>query len=386
MGGWQTLETIGSMYLAAWTEASASQQRENKNQYMTVFFSITGCACLLIIVRLFVIYLNGLKAAVLIFDKAVDSLIDAPINKFYDVTPSGRIINRLSKDQDKVDQQIYYTIGSAIAIGFVFFMCLGIIVIIDPYVLIIVPFSLGISFKLQQIYMDSARELTRLESISRSPIIQHYSESITGCSTIRAFGHQKRFFAKLLEQIDTNIKCYLSLEGANCWISLNLELVCDVILMVAMGVIVLARGYITAGYAGLTITWGIWMPEVIYWVILLLAYIENSMVSVERLDALIKIPSEAPRTRHKDAILANWPSEGKIQFKNLKMKYRDNTEIVLKGINIIIRPKEKIGIVGRTGSGKSSIGVCLFRIVEALSGSIVIDGVDIAEVGLDILR
>ena len=128
------------------------------------------------------------------------------------------------------------------------------------------------------------------------------------------------------------------------------------------------------------------MPEVIYWVILLLAYIENSMVSVERLDALIKIPSEAPRTRHKDAILANWPSEGKIQFKNLKMKYRDNTEIVLKGINIIIRPKEKIGIVGRTGSGKSSIGVCLFRIVEALSGSIVIDGVDIAEVGLDILR
>lgn len=110
------------------------------------------------------------------------------------------------------------------------------------------------------------------------------------------------------------------------------------------------------------------------------------MVSVERLDALIKIPSEAPRERNMDFYLPSWPSRGHILIKDLQMKYRDNTEIVLKGVNVEIHPREKIGIVGRTGSGKSSIGMCLFRIVEPLSGSITIDNVDISEVGLDILR
>jgi ATP-binding cassette subfamily C (CFTR/MRP) protein 1 len=160
----------------------------------------------------------------------------------------------------------------------------------------------------------------------------------------------------------------------------------DIIVVVAFSIIIFARGYISPAFAALTVTQVAWLPEIIYWVILSAASLENSMVSVERLESLIKVEGEAPRNRHKDTELANWPHSGEVVFKNFQMRYRDNTEIVLKGLSFQIAAKEKIGIVGRTGSGKSSIGVSLFRIVERYAGSIEIDGVDIADVGLDMLR
>lgn len=142
------------------------------------------------------------------------------------------------------------------------------------------------------------------------------------------------------------------------------------------------------GIAGMALYNAMGIPSTIYFMILNVGELENSMISVERTDTLSKTPGEAPRIRNKDDLLRanNWPQRGEIEFKDLMMRYRDDTDIVLKGVNVKINSMEKIGIVGRTGSGKSSLGVVLFRLVEPYRGSIVIDNEDISEIGLDLLR
>ena len=386
MLSWNIVKTMSQTSLADWSETDPAEQPDVRMSYYIQYIILCAACILAIFVRLALIWSHGLKAAKLIFEKAIESLANAPINNFYDITPSGRIINRLSKDLDKIDTAIYQTIGGLLAVAFIIIMCLSVLVIADPYILLIIPPVIYISVKIQQIYLDSGRDLTRLESVTRSPIVEHFSETITGTSTIRAFSHNKRFFSKMKKQLNLNMRQYITLESANCWLSVYLELVSNFILFTAISVIIFARGYISPAYAGLAITWGFWMPEMMYWLILMWAGFENQMVSVERMKSLITVPPEAPRTRHGDVNLAQWPYNGHVQFENLQMKYRDNTDIVLKGLSFEIFPKEKVGIVGRTGSGKSSIGVCLFRIVEAFGGRILIDGVNIADVGLDILR
>jgi ABC-type multidrug transport system fused ATPase/permease subunit len=188
--------------------------------------------------------------------------------------------------------------------------------------------------------------------------------------------------------MDQNLRLYFDLKSAHAWLSLYLELVSDLILLVNALFIVLARGDITPGYAGMSLSHAVIFPEHIYWMIYFMASLETSMVSVERAHALAITPPEAERKRIQDEALysRNWPGEGAIKFDNYQMKYREDTEIVLRGVDATILPGERIGIVGRTGSGKSSLCLSLFRIVEPHSGKIFIDGVDVSEIGLDILR
>ena len=338
--------------------------------------------------RLIVSITGGIKATRTIFTKMIEALVNAPVNKFYDVTPTGRILNRLSKDQNAIDLQLLFALNASIGQIFQVFSIICLVGYIVPYLLIGIPFAMYLALKIQNFYLASSRELMRLESISRSPIVQNFSETVSGLSTIRAFGLEKLFIHKNEELLNKNTGLYFYQQACNCWLGIALEIVSDIILTGSSLFIIGTRGVMSPGLAGVCLSYAITLPENIYFLVFATSFLENQMVSVERCHQLAQTESEAPRSKFKDSDLKakNWPVKGSIQFEDYKMKYRDDTEIVLKGVNGKIKDKEKIGIVGRTGSGKSSICLSLFRIIEPYAGRIIIDGVDVEEVGLDLLR
>jgi len=398
-GGWKTIALVvffmscwvadrmfSDLYLGRWTEQSQEEQERNYVRNILIF-SIAGFSVnFFVLFRLLTTVLNGIKAAKRIFSKVLKALLDAPVNKFFDVTPVGRILNRLSKDQNIIDSSLLFGINASIGQIFTVVNTLIISVYVVPYVIIAIPVAAYLSFKVQQFYLSSSRELMRLESISRSPIIQHFSETISGVGTIRAFGYQDRFINKNAELLNNNIALYFQQQACNCWLGITLEFVADIVLCVSALVIVGTRGWIDPGLAGVALSCAVALPENIYWLIFVSSWLENMMVSVERVHNLSLTPPEAPRERPKDSGLKEWPSQGQIEFDNYQMKYRDETEIVLKGVTGTVKPRERIGIVGRTGSGKSSLCLSLFRLIEPYSGKISVDGVDISEIGLDLLR
>ncbi len=385
---WMADRIYADIFLSSWTDASADEQNDRKAYFITLFTVLSFSVNLFILARLLVTTSSGIKAARTLFTKQIAALLDAPVNKFYDITPSGRILNRLSKDQSMIDGQIILSSNAFIGQIFTVLSVIIVAAYVVPYVLIIVPVAMYLSFKIQRFYLSSSRELMRIESISRSPIVQHFSETISGAETIRAFNYQMRFLERNVNLVDKNISFYFDLQATNAWLSISLELVSNMILFTSCLVIVATRGSISTGLIGLALSYAVSLPDNIYWLIYLSAVLETTMVSVERTHALALTSPEAPRKSDKDTILyqAGWPSEGAIKFENYQMKYRDDTEMVLRGVDATIFPGEKIGIVGRTGSGKSSLCLSLFRIVEPYSGKIFIDGVDVTEIGLDILR
>ncbi|CAG9324418.1 unnamed protein product [Blepharisma stoltei] len=385
---WQATRMYSDIFLSEWTNEDEEEQRENVTYNVIVYTTVSSLINVFIFFRLVVNYVNGIKAAQKIFEKMITALVDAPINKFYDVTPTGRILNRLSKDQNNIDAQLIASLNFSIGQFFQIFSIACMVSYVIPYQLIVIPIVLYIAIKIRQFYLSSSRELVRLEFMSRSPIVQHFSETVSGLSIIRAFGYQKKFIEKNAFLSNSNIGVYFMQQACGCWLGITLELVSDVILGVSALVIVGVKGWINPGLAGLALSYGITIPDNIFNFINASSNLENSMVSVERASQLIKTESEASRNRHKDQELLNrgWPYAGKIEFRDFEMKYRDNTYVVIKGISCEIQPREKIGIVGRTGSGKSSLCLALFRIVEPYAGKILIDDIDTAEIGLDLLR
>jgi ABC-type multidrug transport system fused ATPase/permease subunit len=385
---WQGLRMYADIYLSEWSEQSPKEQEEkmliNNLTYAIASFALN----LFVLVRLRFTTNYGLQAAQTIFTKMIKSLADAPINKYFDVTPNGRILNRLSKDQGQIDGMLMMMLGGFIGQAFTVVLIVSMCAYAIPYMLLVVPLLIYLSIVVQKLYLASSRELTRIESISRSPIIQLFSETISGAPIIRAFGYQSRFTDRNLTCLNENTRVGFYLAGVNGWLTVALELISNLALTCCAIAIISLKGNIDVGLAVMAMSYALSLPENFYWLVFLSSSMENAMVSVERTVALTKIISEAPRKRQKDEMLQvkSWPERGEIDIQNFSLKYREDTELVLKGINAHIQPHENVGIVGRTGSGKSSLCLALFRIVEGYSGRILIDGVDISEVGLDLLR
>lgn len=385
---WQ-IDRIGTdLYLAYWTNQSTSEQNslllENILIYGIGSFSIN----IFILLRSLSTFYAGIRASKLMFTKMLKSLLDASIPLYYDINPMGRILNRLSKDQNVVDSSVpsgtNFTITQLFTTTMIIFFCIYTV----PLVTLILPLVLYLALKIQSFYLASSRDLTRMESISKSPIIQHFSETLNGISTIRAFGYQNDFINKYYKLTDKNTSLLFCKNGCYNWLAIALELISDIILMVSSLIIVFSRDKIDPGLVGTCLVYIMMLPDNIYLAIFVTSSLENSMVSVERITDMTNIPKEDLRIRYKDdsLIARNWPEQGSIEFYKYTTKYRPDTELVLKSISVVIKPQEKVGIMGKTGSGKSSLVNSLFRVIESTGGWISIDGIDIAEIGLDLLR
>ena len=240
----------------------------------------------------------------------------------------------------------------------------------------------------QKFYLSTSRELKRLDSTSRSPIFAHFQETLGGVSTIRAYKCENRFIATNESRIDFNQKAYYPSISSNRWLAIRLEFIGALIVFGSALFSVFTiwfNGSIPASIIGLMLTYSLSVTQTLNWLVRQSCEIETNIVSVERIKEYADLPREAPHFND-FKIPEGWPTEGTVGFHDYCTRYREGLNLVLKGLDIKVKPMEKIGIVGRTGAGKSSLTFALFRLIEAASGFITIDSVDIARIGLRALR
>lgn len=249
---------------------------------------------------------------------------------------------------------------------------------------VMIPLAVAYYF-LQRIYVVTSRQLRRIESITQSPIHSHFGETISGHTTIRAFGVENRFRSMLESHLDENQKSAFESTVATRWLSIRLEFIGGVAMLFAALFAVLARDSISSELVGMSITYVMQITWSMSLLVRFTADVETFIVAVERVEEYAKEPTEAAWETD-ERVALEWPTEGAVRFENVDLRYRDGMDLVLNDVSFEIGGGEKIGIVGRTGAGKSSLTVALFRIVEAVGGRILIDGVPTHKLGLQVLR
>uniref|UniRef100_A0AAR2KFH3 ATP-binding cassette, sub-family C (CFTR/MRP), member 2 n=1 Tax=Pygocentrus nattereri TaxID=42514 RepID=A0AAR2KFH3_PYGNA len=314
--------------------------------------------------------------------RLLSNILRAPM-LFFDTTPSGRVVNRFAKDMFTVDELIPAALRSVILKMLELLATLVIICLAVPlFTAVVIPLIAIYYFRF---YLTTSRQLRRLDSVSRSPIYSHFGETVSGLPVIRAYGYQERFLEQNTVTIDNNLKCVCQLIVSNRWMAIRLEFLGNLVVFFSALFAVISRDSLDSGLVGLSVSYALNVTLILNTLVRMTSQLETHVVSVERVKEYAEIPNEAAWIAEKRPP-DGWPSEGRVRFEDYKVRYRPELELVLHGITCDIRSNEKIGIVGRTGAGKSSLTNCLFRIMEAAEGRILIDGVDIARLGLHDLR
>jgi ATP-binding cassette subfamily C (CFTR/MRP) protein 4 len=308
--------------------------------------------------------------------------------RFYESNPVGRILNRFSRDQQVIDELLPETFFDTIQI---LVMVLGSIVIIgitNPWILLIFVIIIPLFLWLRRYYLKTSRDLKRLESVTRSPIYALFSSSLSGLMTIHAFNMEKDFMNLFIEKVNTNCRTFFITVCAGRWFGLRLDLMTCCLTFVTAILAVTLRTSLDPAAAALSLSYCITLTGLFQWGVRQSAETENFMTSAERIDEYSHIPPESGFYQEEIKPPTNWPMEGKIEFENYKLRYREELQPVLKGINLTIHPRKKIGIIGRTGAGKSSIFQALFRLIDksTTDGRIFIDNIDINKISLNDLR
>jgi ABC-type multidrug transport system fused ATPase/permease subunit len=255
-----------------------------------------------------------------------------------------------------------------------------------PTIFFIIPLG-WLNIWYRNFYLATTRELTRLDSITKAPVIHHFSESIAGVMTIRSFRKHDLFRQENVKRVNDNIRMDFHNNGSNEWLGFRLELFGSWMLCIsALFMVMLPSNVIKPENVGMALSYGLSLNGVLFFAIYMSCFVENKMVAVERIKQFTDIPSEADWENKENLPPSNWPFHGDVHLEDLKVRYRPNTPLVLKGITLDIKGGEKVGVVGRTGSGKSTLIQVLFRLVEPSAGRIVIDGIDICTIGLHDLR
>ncbi|KAK3901202.1 ATP-dependent bile acid permease [Staphylotrichum tortipilum] len=353
--------------------------------YLTILALIGIAGAVSALIRDLWIFLGSLTASWKLHERLMSSVTGAKF-KFFDVTPLGQMMNRFSKDLEAVDQEV-----APIAIG-VMSCALGIVVTvvliayITPAFLIAGFFITLAYFFLGQFYLHASRDLKRLESVERSPLFQQFGETLSGVTTIRAYADERRFIRDNLARINTQLRPFIYLWAANRWLSFRTDCLGDLVAFSAGVFVIMRLGSVDPGSAGISLSYAIGFADNILWLVRLYAMNEQNMNSVERIKEYLDVEQEAAAVVEKNRPPANWPSKGAVEFCGYTTRYRKELDPVLRNLSFKIEAREKIGIVGRTGAGKSSLTLAIFRALEADEGKILIDDVDIGEMGLRDLR
>uniref|UniRef100_A0A8C2F3V1 ABC-type glutathione-S-conjugate transporter n=1 Tax=Cyprinus carpio TaxID=7962 RepID=A0A8C2F3V1_CYPCA len=315
----------------------------------------------------------------------LNNVLHSPMS-FFETTPSGNLFNRFAKEIDAIDNMI--PDGLKMMLGY-FFKLMEVCIIVlmaTPFAaVIILPMAFLYGF-IQSFYVATSCQLRRLESVSRSPIYTHLNETVQGASVIRAFNEQSRFIMGVNHKVDQNQTAYFPRFVATRWLGVNLEFLGNGIVLAASILSVMAKGTLSPGMVGLAVSHSLQVTGFLSWIVRSWTDVENNIVSVERVKEYADTPKEAAWTIEGSSLPPSWPQKGTIEFHDYGLQYRKGLELALKGISVHIKEREKIGIVGRTGAGKSSLALGIFRILEAAKGQIFIDGINIAEIGLHDLR
>eukprot|EP01111_Echinosteliopsis_oligospora_P007904 TRINITY_DN2325_c0_g1_i1.p1 TRINITY_DN2325_c0_g1~~TRINITY_DN2325_c0_g1_i1.p1 ORF type:complete len:1459 (-),score=347.50 TRINITY_DN2325_c0_g1_i1:133-4509(-) len=353
--------------------------------YLIIFAMFAGVELVLQSVGSFTTVGFGIKACRTFHERMSNSLLNAKIG-FFDANPLGRILNRFSRDQDMLDvgitERMYQFLAACLLI-IVTIIILG----LSSYYILIAVVPMGICyFFVQKFFRKASIELKRLEAVQKSPILAQMVESLAGVQSIRAFNMQSSFMNTFENRVDGMNNAYFHLMYATQWLGLVLDLLGIGIIIATVIVIVTSRDTINPGLVGLSIVYATSLRFGLTFSVLASTQTEISMNATERIMEYCNLPQEPADPPNPTPLPEVWPSVGNIEFTNVEVKYRPELPPVLRDINISIRPGEKIGIVGRTGAGKSTFASCLFRMVDLSAGRIIIDGVDIHNLPIDQLR
>uniref|UniRef100_A0A8C0VFR0 Multidrug resistance-associated protein 1 n=1 Tax=Cyanistes caeruleus TaxID=156563 RepID=A0A8C0VFR0_CYACU len=376
-------------WLSLWTDDPVINGTQQNTTLRLGVYGALGISQGLLAVSVFgysmVVSIGGIFASRHLHHNLLHSVLRSPMS-FFDRTPSGNLVNRFSKEIDTIDSAIPPIIKMFMGSTFNVIGACIIILLTTPIAAVIIP-PLGLFyFFVQRFYVATSRQLKRLESVSRSPVYSHFNETLLGVSVIRAFEEQKRFIKQNDMKVDENQKAYYPSIIANRWLAVRLEYVGNCIVLFAALFAVIARSKLSPGLVGLSVSYSLQITAYLNWLVRMSSDLENNVVAVERVKEYSEMEKEAEWRIEQTAPASSWPEEGKVEFRGYGLRYRDDLDLVLKNINVTINGGEKIGIVGRTGAGKSSLTLGLFRINEAAEGEIIIDGINIAKIGLHDLR
>ncbi|KAI9179303.1 hypothetical protein H9P43_005966 [Blastocladiella emersonii ATCC 22665] len=373
------------LWLKDWTQDSYGLSTDT---YLYVYFGggIGQCFTALIFGTTFAF--AGVRASRSLHREAVFSVLRSPMS-YFDTHTLGQIVNRFSKDTESGDNTLPDAIRLLlIAIGGTL-STLGLMISATPiFAAPLVPL-LVVYWFIQLLYRATSREIKRLDSITRSPLFSLFSSSLSGLSTIRAYREETRFLTASRDLIDLNNRPFWMLQCASRWLSIRLESIgaCLVLASGVFSVMAAANGSTSVATLSLSLSYSLSVTGVLNLMVRQVAQTEVELNSVERVSEIAyRIPQEPPLVTDVRPPSASWPEHGEIEFKNVTMAYREGLDPVLKDVSFTIPAGSKLAIVGRTGSGKSTTLIALFRLVELMEGSIIIDGVDIAKIGLHDLR
>ncbi|XP_044482645.1 ABC transporter C family member 3-like [Mangifera indica] len=379
---------IGSNYWMAWATPVSEDAKSpvGGSTLIIVYVALSVGSSFCILGRATLLVTAGYKTASILFNKMHLCIFHAPMS-FFDATPSGRIINRASTDQSALDMNIPYQVG---AFAFSMIQLLGIIIVMSQVAwqvfLVFIP-VIATSIWYQQYYIPSARELSRLVGVSKAPVIQHFAETISGSTTIRSFDQETRFRDTNMKLNDAYSRPKFHIAGAMEWLCFRLDMLSSITFAFSLIFLIsIPKGLIDPAIAGLAVTYGLNLNTLQAWVIWNLCNLENKIISVERILQYTCIPSEPPLVLEENRPKRSWPSHGEVDICGLQVRYAPQMPLVLRGLTCTFPGGMKTGIVGRTGSGKSTLIQTLFRIVEPAAGQIMIDGINILSIGLHDLR
>ncbi|KAI8088846.1 multi drug resistance-associated protein MRP [Halteromyces radiatus] len=421
----QGLQVGANVWLKNWA-ASNDQNGTTQNMwmYLAIYTLIGWSASFFAMMQTLITRTYcAIRSAKLLHFRMLDAVVHSPMS-FFDTTPLGRILNRFAKDQHTVDEILPRIFGTFFRVFPVVVAIMCVIGFSTPLFLVILIPLFWCYRTIQKYYLAASREIRRLDSVGKSPIYSHFQETINGVAVIRSFEQQQRFISQNEWKLDSNQKAYYPSMACNRWLALRLELLGSVVIFSAAILSVLGVLYQTSstlestssssllttndwivslmksilkvmgatavdpGLVGLSVSYALNVTSSLTWVIGLYCRFEINIISVERIKEYAELPSEKYNGAEQPRILpsSDWPDKGQVIFQDFSTRYRPGLTLCLQDISFTINGGEKIGICGRTGGGKSSLTLSLFRILEAVQGSILIDGISIAKLGLFDLR
>ncbi|XP_012526578.1 multidrug resistance-associated protein 5 isoform X3 [Monomorium pharaonis] len=354
--------------------------------YRDVYGACIAGILLTSFIRGLVIMFATIKASTTLHNTFLGKIISSPLS-FFETTPSGRIQNVFSRDIDEIDNylpiSIEHIVQNIFTCSFAIFFICGIL----PWFSLPLLLFGTLFFFVGKLFRIGMRDLKRMENVSRSPVLSFVTTTIQGLSTIHAFQKEKNFLYRFEELFNTNNLCQHLCQAAMRWSAVRLDSLAIASSCMTALLVISLKNEISPAFAGLAMAFATQMTGVFQYTVRLMSETEVRFISVERISYYLKTLQREGASRMVALKPADdWPSHGKIEFKAVQMRYREELPLILIDISFSIKAGEKIGIVGRTGSGKSSLVVALFRLVEICGGIIKIDGIDISKLELDILR
>ncbi|XP_004644561.1 multidrug resistance-associated protein 6 isoform X1 [Octodon degus] len=373
-------------WLSLWADDPVVDGQQMQTALRGWIFGLLGCLQAIgLFASMAAVFVGGIQASSLLFRRLLWDVARSPIG-FFERTPVGKLLNYFSKEMDTVDVEIPEKLQALLTYTFgLLEVCLAVTTVTPLAIVAILPLML-LYAGFQSLYVATSCQLRRMESASYSSVCSHVAETFQGSAVVRAFQAQRHFVAQSDALMDANQRVSFPRLVADRWLATNLELLGNGLVFVAAMCAVLSKAHLRAGLVGFSVSAALQVTQTLQWVVRSWTDLENSMVSVERVQDYAQTPKEAPWTLPTCAARPPWPHEGQIEFRNFGLRHWPKLPLAVQGVSFQVHAGEKVGIVGRTGAGKSSLAGGLLRLQEAAEGGIWIDGVPIDQVGLHTLR